>query len=344
MLSAGEAVQLFFVISGFYMALILSKKYQSATLFYSNRFLRLYPTYALVLLGTMIWFLIAWAYTNHRPPPFWTVEANAQMPIWQWLALQFSNLTMVGQDLPSLFHWKSGEGFLFLHGNADVTPGGAEWGGSYTWIGQAWTIGTEIWFYLLAPFVVRRGVAVQITLASASCALMILMERFSPLTYFFFPANFWFFISGSLLYSFYQSRYFSVPTWAGPPALAYVIVAGCSVGVVSNPVVHNILLILIALSIPLLFNTFANRQWDSAIGNLSYPVYLVHALIISVLVKSLRIHSDLLIVIVSVSAAMLIVHFVENPMDKYRQWRAKCRTSKTRPPEFTPDFQLQTPH
>ena len=37
MITGAEAVMLFFVISGFYMALILNKKNQKATLFYSNR-------------------------------------------------------------------------------------------------------------------------------------------------------------------------------------------------------------------------------------------------------------------------------------------------------------------
>jgi peptidoglycan/LPS O-acetylase OafA/YrhL len=158
LITGAEAVALFFVISGFYMALILNKKYHNAFLFYSNRFLRLYPTYALVLLGTMIWFLFEWAYTHQRPPPFWVAEADAQMPIWQWLALQFSNLTMVGQDVPSLFHWKSGQGFLFLHADAQTRPDGAEWGGRFPWIGQAWSIGTEIWFYLSrSPSQARAG-------------------------------------------------------------------------------------------------------------------------------------------------------------------------------------------
>jgi peptidoglycan/LPS O-acetylase OafA/YrhL len=321
MLNEVEAVQLFFVISGFYMALILSKKYHSATLFYSNRFLRLYPTYALGLLGTVIWFLIAWAYTHQRPPPSWIAEANAQMPIWQWLALQFSNLTMLGLDLPSLFHWKSGQGFLFLHAVGDTAPDGAEWGGWLPWIRPAWSIGTEIWFYLLAPFIVRRGVAIQISLASASCVLMVLMQRVSPLTYYFFPANLWFFLSGSLLFQFYRSRYFLAPKWVGLLALVYAIVAGCSLGAVSNPIIHNMMLILIALSIPLLFRTFANKQWDTTIGNLSYPVYLVHMVIIGMLIATFRIHSGLLVAIASVLAAMLIVHFIEKPMDEYRQRR-----------------------
>jgi peptidoglycan/LPS O-acetylase OafA/YrhL len=217
-------------------------------------------------------------------------------------------------------------------------------GGNFSWIGQAWTIGTEIWFYLLAPFVVRRGVVIQIVLASASCVLMVLMERVSPLTYFFFPANFWFFLLGSLLFRFYKSRYFLVPNWCGIPALVFAIVAGCSVGAVSNSIFHNTILFLIALSIPLLFYTFANRQWDTTIGNLSYPVYLVHALIISVLFATFRTHSELLVVLASILAAILIVHFVENPMDKYRQRRAKSQTVDTLPLEVTTGIQLETPH
>src|SRR5262249_12800619 len=151
----------------------------------------------------------------------------------------FSNLTMVGLDLPSLFHWKSEEGFLFLHGNAEVTPDGAQWGVRLTWVEQAWSIGTEIWFYLLAPFLVRQNFIVQLFLGTASCALMILMGKFSALTYFFFPANLWFFLCGSLLFRFYQSEYFLVPKWAGVAALVYAISVGCSVGQVTNPVVHN---------------------------------------------------------------------------------------------------------
>ena len=47
------AVECFFIISGFYMALILNEKYVgpgSTWMFYSNRFLKLYPVYWLVLL------------------------------------------------------------------------------------------------------------------------------------------------------------------------------------------------------------------------------------------------------------------------------------------------------
>src|SRR5678816_3051036 len=45
-IGAALAVQAFFIVSGFYMALVLSGKYSGqAGLFYSNRLLRLTPTY-----------------------------------------------------------------------------------------------------------------------------------------------------------------------------------------------------------------------------------------------------------------------------------------------------------
>jgi len=52
------AVKIFFMISGFYMALILNEKYIGANssywLFLKNRLLRLYPLYFLVLFLTLI--------------------------------------------------------------------------------------------------------------------------------------------------------------------------------------------------------------------------------------------------------------------------------------------------
>jgi peptidoglycan/LPS O-acetylase OafA/YrhL len=63
------AVQSFFVISGFYISLILNEKYPAGTrgtlLFYGNRFLRIYPIYWAVLLltagaGTAVLLLFGW--------------------------------------------------------------------------------------------------------------------------------------------------------------------------------------------------------------------------------------------------------------------------------------------
>src|SRR3569623_308588 len=56
------AVETFFIISGFYMSLVLSEKYghikNSYKLFISNRFLRLLPVYWVVLNATAVVSLI----------------------------------------------------------------------------------------------------------------------------------------------------------------------------------------------------------------------------------------------------------------------------------------------
>ena len=55
---AGLAVETFFIVSGFYMALILNEKYigknNSYKLFISNRFLKLYPIYWVVLVLSLM--------------------------------------------------------------------------------------------------------------------------------------------------------------------------------------------------------------------------------------------------------------------------------------------------
>ena len=52
------AVSIFFAISGFYMALVLNSKYdvslRGSRLFWSNRLLRLFPTYWIVFLLTLV--------------------------------------------------------------------------------------------------------------------------------------------------------------------------------------------------------------------------------------------------------------------------------------------------
>ena len=71
------AVQSFYAVSGFYMALVLNEKYRPGSstysLFISNRFFRLFPVYATVLCLTLVLgvchivFLISERTAIHRP-------------------------------------------------------------------------------------------------------------------------------------------------------------------------------------------------------------------------------------------------------------------------------------
>jgi peptidoglycan/LPS O-acetylase OafA/YrhL len=59
------AVRIFFAVSGFYMSLVLTSKYHDVTTFWTNRALRLYPTYLLFVVLYWAWFDFSWARLNH---------------------------------------------------------------------------------------------------------------------------------------------------------------------------------------------------------------------------------------------------------------------------------------
>lgn len=65
------AVELFYIISGFYIALILDNKYKdSIRLFYTNRLLKIFPTYWFIcalsagVLSLVLWLNVIPVYTE----------------------------------------------------------------------------------------------------------------------------------------------------------------------------------------------------------------------------------------------------------------------------------------
>ena len=70
MIAGNTAVKAFFIISGFYMTLVLSSKYErkrhSLWLFYSNRVLRIYPMYYATLLAGILLY-VAGSFHEGKP-------------------------------------------------------------------------------------------------------------------------------------------------------------------------------------------------------------------------------------------------------------------------------------
>ncbi|MDE2026612.1 MAG: acyltransferase, partial [Patescibacteria group bacterium] len=141
-LNATLAVQAFFVISGFYMTLILKEKYinknGSYFLFISNRFLRIYPTYWLILLIT-IGLSYFWFYSGQQSEfgyyqQFYHYSKNS--------LFLYANPLDILRDITLLFR------FDYLQLNDDLHQ--------YLLLGQAWTLVVELLFYAIAPFIVKR--------------------------------------------------------------------------------------------------------------------------------------------------------------------------------------------
>ena len=101
------AVQSFYIISGFYMAMILSERYKDKLyFFYTNRILRLYPIYWVVLLLSVVL-----AYVFHFGP-FAMYEYYHLTPFTSFF-LSLSNIFMLGQDIV-MFLGIDGCGELFF--------------------------------------------------------------------------------------------------------------------------------------------------------------------------------------------------------------------------------------
>ena len=136
------AVQSFFVISGFYMALVLNEKYGPGSywLFISNRLLRLWPTYLVILIPS---FLIA---SNWRA----VLSLDPASIIYYFV----SQIFVLGQETYFYLFTEHGTLGLTLHPGTmpnllyKLAP-----------VPQAWTLALEFYFYLMAPFIVRRGPA-----------------------------------------------------------------------------------------------------------------------------------------------------------------------------------------
>src|SRR5579863_5256480 len=87
-----NAVQLFYIISGFLISYVLveSRSYSSVGRFYVNRYLRLYPIYVVVAAISLTSILVL------KQPVFLSVYRRA--PIDAICLLIFSNVFMFGQD------------------------------------------------------------------------------------------------------------------------------------------------------------------------------------------------------------------------------------------------------
>jgi len=345
---ADVAVQCFFILSGFYMALVLNEKYRgpgSYSIFITQRFFRLLPTYWLVL-GTilLIELLIAATHGNRFENTyslqFWLKDYS--MIAWPtWVVLGFSNLTLFGLNDLNYFFINPADGHLCLtaHGFSSPIPASGS-----TIDPPAWSLGIEIVFYLLAPFLVRNTVAWQAGLLLILTGLRLGLDYglhvpYVPYIYASAPLQFPFFLAGSLAYRLYQNRASFPRLYARsglPWLIPLVVIAlfyhrlpfGKSMWVLLYPVLF--------ISIPALFALTKDNFWDRQIGELSYPFYLIHYFVIelaNVAADYIPLPASLatpVCLVVTLLLSIAITQLFENRVDRFRAslfQRSKMRIS-----------------
>lgn len=326
------AVEGFFVISGFYMALILNEKYIGANgsykLFLSNRLLRLYPVYWTVLLLVTLYCTITYITANELNFISYFVQYYNQMDLLSFGFLVFTNLTMFFQDAVLFLGLNAESGNLFFTKNVySTSPHLFE----FLAVGQAWSIGIELSFYLLAPFLMRRSWKLILPLIALSFSLHVIAARnglnFDPWTYRFFPFELGYFLLGKIAYDLYRivKKAEVKKAWCYAALGAVVVYLFVYSQLPPFSGKSSVFIAILFLSIPLIFHLTKKWKRDAFVGELSYPIYIVHMALIGAISTN-----PLIIVPASLLAAFLLNEFVAKPVEKFRQGRLDKPTTHPR--------------
>lgn len=302
--SGSFAVEVFFAISGFYMALILDGKYKSAKNFYFSRALRLFPVYFIVL-------FISFALLFFVPRIDFSTLSFASL-----FYVVFTNLTLIGQDISLFANFITNEsGFLDMAFANDYTVAENPVH-RYLLVDTSWSLSLELYFYLLAPFLVRFETKKLIMLMAVSllakAAFFLGGNLVGGWLFRFFPFEVFFFLFGVLTYKIgYIFKGFNQKN-----IYIFLILSLLFVGYVDEAVgkrVSYALVFLFPLFIPTIFEAFKNSKFDNFLGELSYPVYLVHIVIQNNF--HLGIYYNVLL---SILFSIFVVVFIEKKIDRFR--------------------------
>lgn len=322
-LSGGLAVQSFFIISGFYMALVLDGKYRDVGLFYSNRMLRLFPTYLVMLVLGIAAIAIG---ANPMTPPE-LIERIVQNPM-SAVVLGVGNLALVGQDLLFWFTIDA-NGALVFDAYAETDENTAVgWQGLA--VPQAWSLSTELMFYALAPFLARLSWRWLVALAACSIGLR-LAGHLLDVDYLlwqgrFFPTMLFMFLLGMLAYRALPLAA-KLPKAIGWLALG-VLLAYCASYTLlpMEPLASRwITYAVVTLTVPWIFNAFKDSAFDRWIGDLSYPVYLSQLLVVGAVLVYEPPFPIVIAFAATFAISALVLICIEHPIDRWRQARLTRR-------------------
>lgn len=304
-----EAVEIFFVISGFYMQLILSLgKYRSASKFFYSRFQRIFLPYYCCLCFCVCLSLSWWLLFKNALSCQTIVSMMQAGMLTECgnLAILGTNLTILGQD-SVMFLDRTHEGQFYL------TPG-VEHCITKLYnlliIPQTWSVAIELQFYLLSPFLANRLntrslIIIAFILAIMRCNCITLFGiDYDPWNYRFAPFELFNFLVGMISCRIiwldpirrqnvekFCSRMFPYATilsyilfillcflvfrlLLGSQSFTYRILNPISL--LAKEVAALGIIVLWGSLLPFLFCVTRSNSVDRFIGELSYPIYLLH--------------------------------------------------------------------
>ncbi|MDB4918773.1 acyltransferase [Mucilaginibacter sp.] len=323
-LPADLTVQCFYIISGFYMSLILNEKYQKGSnkLFYRNRVLKIYPIYWLVLTLLIVWG--SFVYFLGYPGTIWFYAYAAPLSLTTWLYLIIANILIIGLDLT--FILGINKGHLFFTKNFGLSKPNVYLFGFNSF---GWTIGIELLFYLIAPFILRKSLFLILLILFGSLLLRYLLAvnglSGHPWDYMFFPTQLMFFMGGCLSYHIYlrvSKASLNINFLKFKFTLLLAIIVLYNYLFLNTYYTQAFLFIVLILCIPAAFILSKNNAIDRYLGNLSYPIYISQMLIINItrakaFPKIFGYGFTTLIIVIILS--ILLEYFITKPIERIRQ-------------------------
>jgi peptidoglycan/LPS O-acetylase OafA/YrhL len=333
------AVQAFYVISGFYMALVLNRKYgpgvEGYKTFILARIFRLFPAYLFVF-GLAI-LLAVTSIVPHEALGRWKRYGPEFSPLGYAL-YAVPQFTIIGQDI-SLFTSFDNETAAIepdLH-LADIEPGTTP-GSRMMFVGQAWTLSVEMMFYCIAPFIVRRVWLIG-TLWACSWAIRIGLAgagyHEDPFLYRFFPSELSMFLLGSFAYHVYNRfesnrEKMSMFGWAGMIWMMLILLMLFRFEQIKLR--SLIVSTSMGLTLPFIFALTRNVKWDRWIGELSYPLYICHELVRLTMLRWMPEHAGTgMFILLSLVAAVLLMVCIEQPFERMRARFVERRNARRLP-------------
>jgi peptidoglycan/LPS O-acetylase OafA/YrhL len=323
------AVQCFYAISGFLIALAWDKTYSrqsnSLRLFYTNRAARIFFLYWTVLFLSLAVGVLLFSFRGEWPD---YMVVNPHLPLQLILYEIISNVSLVGSSV-ALWLAVTPDGALQFTSNFQLSS-------FPVWrlltLAPAWTLELELWFYALAPFLLRLRLKWIVGIAAASFAARLTCYELGysadPWNYRFFPFEIGVFLLGGIAYRATKSIVW--PRWI---SIFVFAITALSVGIYIPsffPANRFIYLALFAATLPMIFNLTNKWPIDRFLADMSFPLYLVHwpvMLLVRDLLKPFPAWQVAVPTLLSVVAAAALVIFVERPIDRWRKGRIRKAAS-----------------
>lgn len=287
------AVVGFYLISGYVMAGLIRRHYRQpaqAGAFYLDRAARLLPQYFFYIGLTLGWYLFSGTRTLFLSHPPTAGDL-------------LNNLLIVPLN-------------LYMFNGSD----------HFTLIPPAWSLGAEVQFYLIAPFILiwpKRVLAAGLLSLSIYLAALGGLINSDWFGYRLLPGVLMFFLLGAYLQQLHQrqqgSRAAAITTLVALLAISTMGVL-LSYGTLHLPYNFETLIgLLIGITLLCTLATRARKRWDNMAGDISYGVFLNHFFILWTVFPQGASAAQLPVLLaLSIALAWLTQRYMEKPLLRLR--------------------------